>query len=62
MAIWKTCESCLGTGYVECLKCLGTGADIDTDKLCRHCLGDGAFDCTDCEAAGGWFEEEEDED
>lgn len=60
--LWHTCEQCSGSGYVECLKCLGTGADIDTDAMCRHCDGDGAFDCDECESIGGYYLEEDDED
>ena len=60
MAKWHTCQKCFGSGYVECDRCLGTGAN-DVDEACRHCDGEGAFDCDDCECDGGWYQEEDGE-
>ncbi len=63
MAKWHTCPECIGTGSIECSWCLGTGANLDNDRICRECSGDGEFDCEDCEGLGGYYkEEDEDED
>ena len=56
---WYTCKECLGSGLIECERCEGTGANLDTDKMCRDCYGEGAFDCEECSREGGYFGEED---
>jgi len=49
------CDTCEGSGTVECVNCDGTGDDYDDD--CYNCDGTGEMSCNYCNGEGYYIDE-----